>query len=168
MGPRIPPSDLAAGAERARILLAILLRHPNLLRDVEHALEELELPEPLAGLRHALLMWAEHADMLDSDALMSHLTGIGLAGEAARALSASPVPLPACAAPDAMPAEAEAGWWHIFGLMNRARLEEEVVAANRDFIERQDAAAQRRLIALCIARDMLRRGEQGEAEADTG
>ena len=80
--------------------------------------------------------------------------------------SLAPVPLPACAAPYAMPAEAEAGWWHIFGLMNRARLEEEVVAANRDFIERQDAAAQRRLIALCIARDMLRRGEQGEVEVD--
>ena len=167
-GPRIPPSDTRANAERARILLAVLFRHPNLLRDVDHALEDLELPESLSRMRHALLTWAETSDTLDSAALMSHLIGIGLTDECQQLLSANPVPLPACAAPDAMPAEAEAGWWHIFGLMNRARLEEEVVAANRDFIERQDAAAQRRLIALCIARDMLRRGEQGEAEPDTG
>jgi len=64
-----------------------------------------------------------------------------------------------------MPAEAEAGWWHIYGLMHRGRLEDEVAAASRDFAERADAAAQRRLIALCAARDALRRGEQGELDA---
>jgi DNA primase len=71
-------------------------------------------------------------------------------------------PLPACAHPDAQPAEAEAGWWHIFGLMHRGRLEEEVAAASRDFASRPDEAAQRRLIALCTARDALRRGEPGQ------
>ena len=47
------------------------------------------------------------------------------------------------------------------GLMHRSRLEEEVVAASREFANRPDDAAQRRLIALCTARDALRRGEQG-------
>jgi DNA primase len=88
-----------------------------------------------------------------------------LANEAAQVLSAVPVPLPACAAADAQPAEAEAGWWHIFGLMHRSRLEEEVAAARRDFTLRPDQTAQRRLIALAAAADALRRGEQ-EADAE--
>jgi DNA primase len=155
----------AASAERERILTAILLRHPGLLHDVDHAFSDLVLPAPLDRLRATLLDWSETADVLDSRHLISHLQLSGLAAEVAQALSAVPVPLPACAAPDAMPAEAEAGWWHIFGLMHRGRLEEEVAAASQAFAERGDEAAQRRLIALCAARDALRRGEQGEADA---
>jgi hypothetical protein len=50
--------------------------------------------------------------------------------------------------------------------MHRGRLEEEVAAAHRDLAERMNEATQRRLIALCTARDALRRGEQG-GEAET-
>ncbi len=164
MAPRGVPSDALTGAERGRILLAILLRHPALLRDVEHALEELALPEGLARVLHALLRWAEAADVLDSAGLMSHLTETGLTVELADILSATPVPLPTCAAPDAMPGEAEAGWWHFFGLLNRARLQEEVSAAGRYFAEHgDDRAAEQRLIALTRARETLNR-EQGEAD----
>jgi DNA primase len=42
------------------------------------------------------------------------------------------MPLPACASLDAMPAEAEAGWWHIFGLLNIEQLREEVVLAQAE------------------------------------
>ena len=155
----------AASAERERILTAILLHHPDLLHDVDHAFAELALPEPLDRLRATLLNWSETADVLDSEALITHLLRSGLATEVAQALSAVPVPLPACAAPNAMPAEAEAGWWHIFGLMHRGRLEDEVAAASQAFAKHGDEATQRRLIALCAARDKLRRGEQGEADA---
>ena len=79
---------------------------------------------------------------------MTHLTQAGLAAEAAQAVAASPMPLPGCASPDAMPAEAEAGWWHIFGLLNRGRLEEEVALAMRDFAATEDRADMRRLTAL--------------------
>ncbi len=164
LGGRIRFTPAAASAERERILTAILLHHPDLLHDVDHAFSELALPDPLDRLRATLLDWSETADMLDSRSLISHLQHSGLAAEVAQALSAVPVPLPACAAPDAMPAEAEAGWWHIFGLMHRGRLEEEVAAASQAFAERGDEATQRRLIALCAARDALRRGEQGEAD----
>ena len=168
-GPRVAPSDVQTTAERARILLAIPLRHPALLRDLEHALEDVVLPERLAKVRHALLAWSETTDLLDSAALMSHLSGIGLAEEAAQVLSATPVPLPGCAAPDAMPAEAEAGWWHIFGLMNRSRLEEEIAAASLFFAQHgDDRAAERRLIALAKAREALLReqSELGDAAVD--
>ncbi len=163
---RPTPDPARATAERCRALLAILLRHPGLLHDVEEALRRLELPPPLDRLRREIEAWSVTTATLDSAGLIAQLHAAGLATEAAQVLSAVPVPLPACAAPDAQPAEAEAGWWHIFGLMHRSRLEEEVVAAGRDFALRPDAAAQRRLIALCTARDALRRGEQeSEAEA---
>jgi DNA primase len=156
------PAPANAEAERCRTLLAILLRHPRLLHDVEEALGTVALPSPLARLRSEVLRWAEVSQTLDSEGLITHLTQVGLAEDVAQALSAVPYPLPACARPDAQPADAEAGWWHIFGLMHRGRLEEEVAAASRAFASHPDEAAQRRLIALCTARDALRRGEQGQ------
>jgi DNA primase len=158
---RAPAAPAQASAERGRNLLAIILRHPALLHDVEEAFGAVEFPPALNRLRKEILRWGEVAEALDSQSLMNHLTENGLAAEAAQALAAAPYPLPACAAPDAMPAEAEAGWWHIFGLMHRGRLEAEVAAAMRELAERGDAAAQRRLIALCTARNALREDEYG-------
>jgi len=112
-------------------------------------------------VREAILQWGSASGSLDSAALMNHLQSAGLAAEAEQALASVPYPLPACAAPDAGPAEAGAGWWHYFGLMNRGRLEEEVAAARRRLAERVDAANQRRLIALCTALDALCKGEEG-------
>ena len=159
------PGPEAAAAERGQILIAILLRHPGLLHDVEEALGDVELPAPLDRLRAGILGWGAEAEALDSTALMTHLSQIGLAAEAAQALSAVTLPLPACAQPDAQPADAEAGWWHYFGLMHPGRLEEEVAAATRDLARRWDHVAHRRLTVLCTARNALRQGEQGmEAE----
>jgi DNA primase len=153
------PGPDAAAADRARILLAIVLRHPALLRDVDEAFVTLDLPPPLARLRNAILEWANGTQALDSDALMSHLDSFGLAAESAQALSATPVPLPACAAPDAMPAEAGAGWWHFFGLMNPERLDAEIAVAAMQWDDGDPAVVQRKLIMLSMARDRLRRGE---------
>lgn len=160
--PMAPDASTAkiAAETRARILVAILLRHPDLLRDVEEAFSHLDLPPSLARLRHAILQWWEAATTLDSSALLTHLTGSGLAAEVAQTVSARPVPLPSCALADVMPAEAEAGWWHYFGLMDTGRLEQEVAAAGRDF-DLVDEAAQRRLIALAEARNALHQGEHG-------
>ena len=157
--PRTPAAEDASQAERARCLVAILLRHPGLLRDTEEAFSGLHLPPLLARLRDDILHVADHAQ-LDSAALLAHLTTSGTADEAAQVLSASPMPLPPCARPDAMPAEAEAGWWHIFGLMHRERLTEEVAAASQAFTQTPDDANQRRLIALCTARDALLASDQ--------
>jgi len=164
--PRVMPSDAGVAPEQARILTAILLHHPGLLHDVEHAYAEVALPPPLARVRNELLQWAEAADVLDSHALIAHLSEVGLASVTAQVVAATPVPLPRCALPEAMPADAEAGWWHIFGLMNRERLEEEVAAARRLFERRADEPTQRRLIALRTAFDALCRGEErGDVEA---
>ena len=47
--PRLMPSAGRSDAERMRVLTAILLRHPNLLADVEHAYAALTLLPPLDG-----------------------------------------------------------------------------------------------------------------------
>jgi hypothetical protein len=77
------------------------------------------------------------------------------------------MPLTPAASADAMPAEAEAGWWHFFGLLNYERLAEEIRAAERDLAAGWDAAAQRRLIALCAARSSLF-GDAGSEDIEAG
>jgi DNA primase len=157
----VPAPDDAA-AERARCLVAILLRHPALLADVEEAFGSLSLPSALARLRQAMLEWSESVELLDSTALMTHLSAVGLAAEVGKALAGSPNPLPDCAAPEATVAEAEEGWWHFFGLMHRSQLDAEVAQAVHDFERRpDDLAAQRRVISLRAAQEALNRGEQG-------
>ena len=164
-----PPVDLdAVQAEQARCLCAILLRHPDLLHDMEEAFARLALPVWLSRVRDEVLNWVEAGEALDSESLLSHLENSGLAAEAAQVLAATPVPLPDCAKPDAMPADAELGWWHLFGLMpqNRERLDEEIAAASRDLSARWDEASQRRLIALHTARLNLAELPALEAELE--
>jgi DNA primase len=156
---RAAPVAGAAATERSRILTAILLRHPTLLHDVEHAYAALDLPQPLDLVREALRSWADGADVLDSQALMSHLTNSGLQIEAEQALAAVPVPLPGCASAAAMPAEAEAGWWHIFGFLNVQRLREEVALAEAACAADLTPQSQGRLLALKAALNKVNSGE---------
>ena len=160
-----PTADpAAAAAERGRNLVAILLRHPVLLHDVEEAFGSVVLPPHLDRVRTAILQHANTAETLDSAALMTHLLSVGLAAEVAQALSVVPYPLPASTDPGAMPAEAEADWWHIFGLIDPGRLDEEVAAAMRDLAKQTDSVTQQRLVVLAAARNALRRGEPNEAD----
>ncbi len=160
-----PPADASAvAAERTRILVAILLRHPDLLRDVEHAFAGLDLEPGLARLREAIGEWSIHAQVLDSHALMDHLDGFGLRTEVDRVLAGTPIPLPACASSAAMPAEAEEGWWHIFGFLNLDRLREEVGLARRDAAMGLTGETERRLVALTSALIKVRTGEPDGAD----
>ncbi len=63
--PRPTPSGRKAAEERARILTAALILHPELIRDVEHAFAELDLPEPFARVRASLLAWFDVANVLE-------------------------------------------------------------------------------------------------------
>lgn len=163
-GPR-PAADAAAiAAERARILTAILLRHPTLLHDVEHAYVGLDLDPPLARVRDAICEWAIHTEVLDSEALMDHLDGFGLRTDVERILAGAPVPLPACASSAAMPAEAEEGWWHIFGFLNVDRLREEVDLARQDMAKGLTGETQRRLERLKDALNKVSAGEPDGAD----
>jgi DNA primase len=174
--PRIVPDPEAAQLKRADCLTLILCRHPRLLQAVEEAFAMLDLPPPHARLRDAMLAWAHdtqtrmaqtrpdhdqaaqpRAETLDTAALLAHLRQVGLGVELERVLATTM----RCAAPDAMPAEIEAGFWHFFGLMNPERLEAEWMAATREMEKHVDTASQDRLIALTIARAKQRRGDTG-------
>ncbi len=161
---RMPVDRAITSEERGRILLAILLRHPVLVHDVEHAFVDIPLPAPLERVREALLAWQEHTEMLDSPTLLDHLGQVGLGSETARVFASEPFPLPGCAGPDAMPAEAASGWWHFYGLMREHRLNEDIALASRELEGSMSEASQRRLIGLKSAQaaSLLDQGEAGQ------
>lgn len=161
-GVRIPRPLLHqnnATIERARILTAILLRHPGLLNDVAQAYNGLAMDSTLARLRDTIEHWAESAETLDSAGLMTHLTESGFEHDVQHVLAGAPMPLPACASDKAMPAEAESGWWHIFGFLNVEHLREEVALAEADATRNLTPDTQRRLTALSEAFNKVRSGE---------
>ena len=146
--------------ERAMLLTMLVLEHPAVLHDIEEAYAGLDLPPDLARLREHILH-ADQSALLNSNCLLAHLTHSGMAELVARVRST--VPASSNSQRDAMPAEAEAEWWHIYGLMNRARLVEQIALARRAFEAEPDTVSQRRLVALCSALEAL-----SDAEGDLG
>ena len=154
---------VATAAEWSRILTAILLRHPALLHEVQNAYATLPLEGALDRLRDALFAWGETAETLDSASLMDHLTKSGRSSDIEHVLTAGSMPLPECAMPTAMPADAESGWWHFFGFLNVEHLREEVALAKMEADRNLTSETQRRLSALRLA---LIRVESGESDSD--
>lgn len=171
-GQRPPPRRVArpaiaegpVQAERARMMFAIILRHPWLLPQVEEAIGLLDLPQgPATHLRDAILAWGVAAEPLDSEGLIAHLAQHG--AEDAVAWALMPMGLPVAAGPQALPREVEEGFWHFFlRLRGEADLIEDQREARQSLAETNDPSAQRRLILVTEALDALRRGE-GAAEA---
>ena len=143
---------LSTADERHRALLAILLRHPDLIHDVAEALSGLPLSTAYAAVREAILEWHHSADVLDSAGLMNHLTASGFAAEAELLLSDRSMPLPSGSGLDAMPAEAESAWWHFFSLLNKPQLDEQIETARAEFDRCPSATTQERLVTLTAAR----------------
>ena len=159
IAPRPHPAVDVTAWERARILTAILIRHPSLLHDVDHAFADLDLSGSLARVRNALREWSSHTDHLDSNDLMDHLSSAGLSTDVGQVMAAVPVPLPECAATAAMPAEAATGWWHIFGFLNVDRLREELALAEAEAARNLTGDTARRQVALKEALLKVQRGE---------
>jgi DNA primase len=172
--PRVRP-PITAGRTRdaqARTLLALTLRHPWLLPEVEEVLALLDFGDtPLSACRAALLAWFAEGHALDSAALMNHLAGSGQ-GDFLDGLLRDPG-LTLAAAPDAQPKETLEAWWHFFGLLRgEAELAADRDAAQRALAEATDPVAERqaqaRLIRLSEALAALRRGEWDDAGSPAG
>ncbi|WP_419757321.1 DNA primase [Acidisoma sp.] len=157
IGPRPRVSEETQDAERGRVLLAILLTHPDLLPDLEEPFDMLDLPHELAHLRDALRAWLDTHPVLDSEALNAHLRRLGYDTMVSAVLDARP--LPACAMPGAAPAEAASHWWQIYGFMRGPHIEADLKLAERDFVADPTEINQRKLIALTLSWDRVRRGE---------
>lgn len=89
------PTPLARPGERARALVGILAREPDLLAELGADLEGLVLPSPWGGLLDAVRAWARGTNGRDPDALRTHLQGVGMGETLARALAGAPFPAPA-------------------------------------------------------------------------
>lgn len=157
---RSPIEPSATRAEQARMLLAILVRHPWLLPQVEELLASLDLPEGHAArLRDALLAWQAATESLDSEGLVAHLASSGASEAMDWALRRGGLPREAAA--DAQPSEAEDGFWHFYlRLRGEGALVADQREAERAFVESNDAGAQQRLIRLTEALSALRSGEE--------
>ena len=160
---RVMADEATIRSERARNLLAILLRHPGILPDIEESLATLDLPDGhCAALRSGLLDWLARADVLDAALLMGQLASSG-ASEAVDWALRGPG-LAKEARPEAQPAEALAAWWHFFAFLRGAdELAEDCAQAERDLKSTFEPAAERRLVHLIQARNALAAGENAFA-----
>ena len=144
-------SEEAARAEQAAQLALIAAHNPSLIHDVEEAWARLALPAWLAALRDAVI---DAAGLLDSEAVMNQLRHSGKEHLLARAteLVRRTGGLGESARAGAMPAAAEAGWWHFFGLIQHAKLDDEIRLATSLLEQDFTDGRQLRLIALVEAR----------------
>ena len=162
--PRPSPDPDGIRAERARIILAICIHHPELLRDVEEPLALLDLPDgPPRQVRDTLLQWIQAGPRLDSGELIAHLRACRDGSAVQWVLRPSGLPMEA--GPEAQPKEAVDAFWQFFGfLRGEAELVEDARAAQSAFAATNDLAAQTRLIRFTAALDALRRGEVEEED----
>ncbi len=163
--PRTQPDPAWPDSIRGQIMTATLLGNPALFPDVEEAFARIPLPPACDRLRAQLSNFAADAKALDSETLLTHLSGLGLAEEArlVEALAASHYrPDPAQS-----PAEIVAAWWSWYLLMD---CNVDLLRQQRDDQQRfweanpQDSEACARLIKY---NELLARARLGEYEAET-
>jgi DNA primase len=142
------------------MLLAIVLRHPWLLPQVEEGLGLLDLPDGHAArLRAAILAWHPGAERVDSEGLIAHLAQAGV--ESAVSWALVPAGLPAAAQPEALPGEVAEAFWHFFArLGGETGLREQQQEALTALIETNDPVAELRLKRLSEQLDAVRRGDE--------
>lgn len=167
-GSRVPqdmqPSRIDPVRERQRILLALLLRYPELVTEVEEALCRLSLPEDYSELRALLLdMSAEGLLPEDGRTLLDELAGREEEALVRSVLTEGPLPLNLEEKDTSLAVAIRTQWWHFYGLLNfgqfRKEVEQEVARFAQDGA---DMAEWKRLQPRLEALAALRRGEIDE------
>lgn len=152
--PRAPVALVNGEAEAARAMTAAVLSHPWIMSNVHTHWERIPLPSPLAAVRgSAIAVYADDARFPDDfiDAVDRRSPGLVSA-----VLADEPLPLPRFTRTEATDAEAEAGFWHCFDVLNRGAVDAEIEATREALREHPDPFLERRLVALTVAR--IRRG----------
>ncbi|MFT8471560.1 DNA primase [Acetobacter persici] len=167
-GSRVPqdiqPARVDPVRERQRILLALLLRYPELVTEVEEALCRLSLPEDYSDLRAMLLdMSAEGLLPEDGKVLLEELSGREEEALVRSVLTEGPLPLNLEEKDTSLAVAIRTQWWHFYGLLNfsqfRKEVEQEVARFAQDGA---DMAEWKRLQPRLEALAALRRGEIDE------
>ncbi len=160
---RQPPDTSASIARQAGMLVMILLHNPGLLPSVDEAFASVALPEPMARLQMAVLDWFHAAEVLDTEALMSHLHHLQLSGEVEYVRALVATDLPPWVSRDAMPKDAAELWWESFKLLNRPILKEQQLAAGQRFARDQDTDSERQFGRMTA---IMRAVDSGEDSLD--
>lgn len=177
---RINRPAVGGAEERLNILTAILLRHPEILSQVEQEYSQLALTPSLANLRVALLEWADQCDgPLKAESCRAWMEENGLKDQC-EGLIKGPMPRELRAEDDdgLLGVNVLESWWHFYGLVNFPAFEREVQQAVQDAILRayevpseSGGGAQSfpdSVKARMRVLEALRRGEQPEIEGRDG
>lgn len=141
-------------AEAARAMTAAVLRHPWIMSNVHTHWEQVPFPAPLAAVRgSAIAVYADDARFPDDFIDVVDRRSPGLVSAV---LGDEPLPLPRFARAEATDAEAEAGFWHCFDVLNRGAVDAEIEATREALREHPNPLLERKLVALTVAR--IRRG----------
>jgi DNA primase len=159
------------GRRAQKLLLTAVLHHPELLWENAETFAEIGFSDPVAArLRAALLDCAHEAaaaqSPLDSQGVIAHLSGMGLAEEAASLTKPSSYEHGAFAGPGASQDEARAGFRSVLSLLARPRIEEELREAARAVADAPEPELLARVDALtAILRDLNAQGGGDEDDA---
>ncbi len=162
-----PTIDISAtNKRRACSLIALLLRHPELLPSVDEALGLVDLMPDCAAIReamHALLAEAHDGNSaLDSAQMLNHLSSLGLEAEAKRILEM--FPKSGAASPLN---EIAQEWWEQFNFMRREVLFEQLIELQNQLSrDLANTALTNQLIQVRGALLRLDAGEPDEEAAD--
>ena len=167
-GSRVPqdtqPSRVDPIRERQRILLALLLRYPELVTEVEEALCRLSLPDDYSEVRALLLdLSAEGLLPEDGKALLDTLAGQEEEVLVRNVLTEGALPLNLEEKDTSLAVAIRTQWWHFYGLLNFGQFQKEVQQEVARFAQDgADMAEWKRLQPRLEALAALRRGEMDE------
>ncbi len=153
---------------RAFILTATLLSQPAIYPEVEEAFAQVALPPSCEQLRAALNHFTETAKTLDTETLLTHLSGLGLREEADLVVAVSAEHYRPD--PDATPGSTAKTWfsWHPFMSSSLSRLREDRDAQAALWKARRnqpdEGEAWEKLVRY---NELLRRAETGEYGVDS-
>jgi DNA primase len=154
-----------------RLLCTAAIHHPGLLEEFAEAFAESTFSDPLAiRVRAALLDCAHEAAAtetpLDRGSVLTHLSAMGLAAEAATLTRPSSYEHGAFAGPAASQDEARAGSRSVLSLLARPRIEDELRAAARTIADAPEPEVLARVEALtALLRDLPAHGSDDEDAA---
>jgi DNA primase len=169
-----PAGALPARRMQERLLLAVVLNHPDILDRVAERLGSLDVLESeVSAVRAELLSVYEtrlhDAESLDRDAILNHLRSAGLEAGLRHVLEADARMHPDFVRPQADASVALRGWEEVFALHGQAALDMDVRAAEERFASEMTDAALARLMALRAARDSLvDPAEPGSSSGESG
>ncbi|GAN66183.1 DNA primase [Acetobacter orientalis] len=156
---------LDAVREQQRILLALLLRYPDVVPEVEEALCRLELVGSFAAVRDLLLdLSAEGLLPETSEALIKGLDGQDEKKLVDEVLTGGGLPMSMQEQDASLAVAARTQWWHFYGLLHFSQFQQEVEQEIARFAtEGCDSAEWGRLQPRLEALARLKRGEMEEA-----